>query len=515
MASYYPTEVARRNRRLHQARDFLRARGELRFMGPHLDPGFAEAIPAAEEVGGELLPLISRFFPWLGAAALAWLLFEMLARVSQGDGNATSAHPPGFSLETYCHNTGPGYDSYSTSSTHVASWVTSVNNCSRNFSAGTNPAILANIVHLLGLKFQAATNYTFASTWTRPVGAVTQPIPAIQALMNQPLRRGKTYPLGDPGASPDSLPALFPLLAPLLQPGVPDGIPFETIPEFDRAAEQEWSPWIQREVGPGETTAPWGVPDDGYPWRSPLAPWWQRPPATSPGEDAPPWTAPVPVTPVAPWMPPQVDPSEPSPVHWPSAGPVSSPSSPSDPAAQPPASPEVEPSGSGITFDPNRVDYMPPAPRERERKLKATPKSLIHFLALTTYAGGLTRALWLSLPKKCRTRAKRGKKVHYSTMASDIYKCIGQVDWDQFQNRAAWLFAKYGLEGAAIRQLNSTSRLAGFGMGTQFLHGQPPAFSHGQGVPPSDSGGAFSNRQWPFQPADDAAHYVAAKLQGV
>jgi hypothetical protein len=513
-SSPYPTETWNRHRRrMHQARDFLRARGELRFMAPHFDP--AEAIPVTEEaVGGELLPLIARFFPWLGAAALAWVLYEMLNRVSLGDGNATATHPPGFSLETYCHNTGPGYDSYSTSSTHVASWVTSVNNCSRNFTAGSNPSILANIVHLLGLKFQAATNYTFASTWTRPIGAVTQPIPAIQALQNLPLRRGKTYPLGDPGATPDSFPSLFPLLAPLFQPGVPDAVPFQTIPEFDRAAEQEWTPWIQREVGPGEGPAPWNVPDVGHPWRSPLPPWWQRPPARSPDVDAPPWTQPAPVTPPAPWWPPQADPSEPPPVAYPPIYPVTAPTSPHDPAVDRPPSPSGQLSPKGPTFDGSDIDYMPPPAGQRERKLKATPRGLIHLLALATYAGGFTRDLWMSLPKQCRSKSRTGK-VRYSTMVSDIYKCIDKVNWDQFQNRAAWTIAKYGLEGAAIRQINNASRTAGFGMGTTFLHGQPPAFSHGAGVPPSDSGGAFSNRQWPFQPADDFAHWVAAKLQGM
>lgn len=514
MANYYPQDAVRSRRvRNRQLDDFLVKRGELRFMGPHFDPLIS--LPAAgAEIGEGFLPVLARVFPWLGLAATSWLLYEMLKKMLVGVQTATGYYAGGWTLDATCHGTpnfapgAVGIFSGSTGTGPNGTWVTDCNSClggAGHLGFVSLNTLWHQVVYIHNGQAipSGANQWQYYQTFHRVgTGSVApydfKPIP---------MEIGRTWPLGDPGADPYSLPSVFPLLAPLVGPGTVNPIPFPSIPEFDRMAEQEWSPWIQREVGPGVTPseAPWSVPDEGFPHAPPLAPWWQRPALPTTAPSAPSWVQPMPYVPpwVTPWMPPQVDPSEPSPVGFPPVVSSPYPTSPADPGAEP-SSPTVvvEPAGGG-SMPPTRYtytppDFRPPPPRTKEKKLKATPRALIHLLMASTYAGGFTRDLWKSLPKSCRSKSRTGK-IKYSTMLNDIYKCIDQVDWQKFGILAVETTTKYGLEGKAIRAINAAfPGSSGFGLATNLYHTAPYLPDAGGYMGPSSHGGAFSGRADPF-----------------
>lgn len=468
----------------------------------------------AETMAPEVLPIIEMAFPFMAGAAIGWVLYELYQLYMRGHVQGPRGYA-GFAMTARCSNPRSGpivRESYTALTGGFTPRHAAVNACT--VLAGQNaddpPAIntvgIVEAVHTdSGPPFHTLQTQ-WIEEWCRPGGVPGSVVP----VPSYPPQVGRTYPLGTPGADPYRLPSALPLLAPAVGPGTYQPLPWRAIPDFDRLAEVEWSPWIQREVGPSvaPSDAPWHVPDEG-PEPAPLAPWWERPPLPSPAPGAPPWVQPQPVTPpwTAPWLPPQVDPSEPSPVPFPpiytSPEGAGAPTGFGDPGLDPEPDVLVDPNlGRRLNYDPP-VGFADPGSRSRERKLRATPKGLIHLLALTTYAGGLTRNLYMSIPAKLR------KKCHcrrYSCMWRCIYKNFDAIDWDKFQNLAATTFAKYGIEGALISAANRGSTGSGFGIATNLYHVAPyppDGFDPSTGQPawggPSKSGGAFSGRSDPFQ----------------
>lgn len=177
--------------------------------------------------------------------------------------------------------------------------------------------------------------------------------------------------------------------------------------------------------------------------------------------------------------------------------------------------------GAGVWVGVNQSVYRLPPSKVQERKLKATPKALIHILMAMTYGGGLIRALWKSLPKECKSKSKTGRR-RYLSMLDDIERCMaggGAPDWTKFGILATEMVAKYGVEGAAIRKINAlrvgpvshTTAFAGYGLATKLYHTTPFDVSDPGG---SVYGGLGRGHTDPFTILTKAIHY-ANRVYGV
>lgn len=464
--------------------------------------GFLAPLPALapaavpDILGPTMLPVLRTVFPWLAGVGLLWLLYEFLDRYAQritvpggrlSTGNAVLAIPCAAGPK------GPDWVSnYAGTCNFTGSnpvgQINAPVGAGQYFSVGRAGALNGS---LPGYRF-----FTYGDVYQMRSSGGTQPS------QSKPLQIGVTYPLGDPGVDPYALPSLFPMLAPYVAPGMPFRmIPFPTIPEFDRLAELEWSPWVHRQVGPSvrPSESPWFVPDVGPAPETPPYP--VRPPLPSPGEspstDVPPWIAPsAPVAPPWTWpfLPPQVDPSEPSPVPFP-------PIDVTDPETPPIV--DVLPGGDlgpPVLRDPEGL-FQPPAPRRKERKLRATPHALRMILMVATYSGATVRNLHKSLPRDCRSRKKKGQKRRYDSMLKDVYRCIDRVDLDKFLILETETFARLAAIGYIGNRIDAARRpggdkwSSGFGVSTNILHGMGPEPGQPLLTP---HGGAFSGRQDPF-----------------